>query len=91
MLLIVREEIRCGREEVKGKELPHRPIHFSTSSAVLTSQLHAHLMAITQNYGYVDTASRLLSPHILSSLPFSSPLSFLIISLPPPSSLTTLL
>lgn len=77
-MLIVREEIRCGREEVKGKELPHRPIHFSSSSAVLTSLLHAILMAITQNYGHVGTASPLLSP-----------LSFLIISLPPPSSLTT--
>lgn len=55
-----------GREEVKGKELPHRPIHFSSSSAVLTSQLHALLTAITQNYGHVDTASPLLSPHILS-------------------------
>lgn len=91
-MLMVREEIRCGREEVKGKELPHRPIRFSSSSsAVLTSLLHALLSAITQNYSHVETDSPLLAPRTLSTHTSSSSLSFLIISLPPPSSLTTLL
>lgn len=90
-MLVVREEIRCGREEVKGKELPHRPIRFSSSSAMLTSLLHALLSAITQNYSHVETDSPLLSARTLSTHTSSLSPSFLIISLPPPSSLTTLL